>query len=79
MTSPAHRLFVYSNPVDGREDEYNDWYDSVHIAEVLEVEGFVGCQRFSVDPGTDSAPARYLAIYEIDSEDPVASFATLQA
>ena len=76
---PAHRLFVYSNPVEGREAEYNDWYDGVHITEVLEVDGFVGCQRFRVDPGTDGAPARYLAIYEIDSDDPAASFAALRA
>jgi hypothetical protein len=79
MTSAAHRLLVFSNPVAGREDEYNHWYDTVHMTEVLEVEGFVGCQRFAVDPETGDAPARYLAIYEIDHDDPTAAFATLQS
>ncbi|MEM7286741.1 MAG: hypothetical protein AAF480_10355, partial [Actinomycetota bacterium] len=74
----AHRLFVFSNPVDGREDEYNDWYDDVHIAEVLEVDGFVACQRFTA-AGGDDAPARYLAVYEMDADDPIAAYDTLRA
>jgi len=78
MGSATHRLFVFSNPVEGREDEYNDWYDDVHMREVLEVDGFVACQRFAVDPGTEGAPARYLAVYEIDAADPAAAYATLQ-
>jgi hypothetical protein len=78
-TGARHRLLVFSNPVAGRDDDYNHWYDTVHITEVLEVDGFVGCQRFAVDPGTPGAPARYLAIYEIDADDPVAAFTTLQS
>jgi hypothetical protein len=78
MGSPAHRLMVFSNPVEGREDEYNEWYDGVHIDEVLEVDAFVACQRFTADDGTEGAPARYLAVYEIDADDPVAAYATLQ-
>jgi hypothetical protein len=76
-TTARHRLLVFSNPVDGREDEYNAWYDDVHIGEVLEVDGFVGCQRFAVASG--DAPARYLAVYEIDADDPVEAFGRLSA
>lgn len=78
MSTAPHRLFVFSNPVEGREAEYNEWYDTVHIDEVLQVDGFVACQRFVVDPGARDAPARYLAIYEIDDGDPAAAFARLR-
>ena len=78
MAAPAHRLLVFSDPVEGREDEYNDWYDDIHIDEVLEVDGFVACQRFVVDDDTADAPARYLAVYEIDADDPVAAYSTLR-
>jgi len=79
MAAASHRFFVFSNAVEGREAEYNHWYDTTHIEEVLEVEGFVACQRFVVDPGTEGAPAKYLAIYEIDSDDPVGAVEGLQA
>ena len=71
----THRLVVFTSAKPGREDEFNKWYDEVHLREVLEVEGFVAAQRFAVSdsqmPGldADSAPGRYLAIYEIEAPD----------
>lgn len=64
-------LTVATNPVPGREDDYNRWYDEVHLAEVLAIDGFVSAERFVVDPaGQLGAPApRYLAIYGIESDD----------
>lgn len=69
----THRLIVFTEPALGREDEYNQWYDDVHLREVLEVEGFVAAQRFKLADaqmtGMDSgAPARYMAIYEIEGD-----------
>ena len=29
-----HALFVFTDPVEGKEEEYNDWYNNVHLAEV---------------------------------------------
>jgi len=64
---------VQSNPVAGREDEYNDWYTKTHIPEILRVPGMVAAERFvlsdvqRVPPPT--APAfRYIAIYEVDGD-----------
>lgn len=70
----THRLVVFTEPVLGREDEYNEWYDDVHLPEVLEFEGFVAAQRFKLADaqmqGMDAGvPARYLAIYEIEGGD----------
>lgn len=60
-------LVVMTNPVEGREDEYNEWYSGQHLADVLAVEGFVAAQRFEFAESKLSRkpPARYLAIYEV--------------
>jgi len=68
-----HRLIVFTEPVIGREDEYNEWYDEVHLPEVLETEGFVAAQRFKVSDAQmtnmdSGVPARYLAIYEMEGD-----------
>lgn len=77
MATANHRILVFTSPVEGRENDYNEWYDNIHVGEVLQVEGFVGCQRLAANPASD-APAKYLAIYEVDADDPVAAWDTLQ-
>ena len=27
---------VFSNPFEGKDDEFNEWYDNVHLPEVLD-------------------------------------------
>jgi len=39
---------VYSNPVPGMEDEFNEWYSSRHVHEILLVPGYLSAQRFRV-------------------------------
>ncbi len=62
---------VYSNPVEGMEDEYNQWYSNVHLKEVLQIEGFNSAQRFELTSAqlVEEQEYKYLAIYEIDSDD----------
>jgi len=72
---------VLSRPRMAREQEYNEWYDEVHLADVCSVPGFVGARRY----GRSSAPvshadmAPYLAIYEIDADDPASCIDELMA
>jgi hypothetical protein len=66
-------LLVFSNPVEGREEEYNDWYTTHHLAEILAIEGFHRAQRFELTDAkmtrdTADAPWRYVAIYEVEEE-----------
>ncbi len=70
---------VLSNPVQGREDEYNAWYSDRHLGEVIAVPGFVSAQRFRLrDTEADGAPQqRYMAIYNMQTDDPEALIATL--
>src|SRR4051794_21728285 len=66
-----HLLFVHTSPVEGQEIEYNAWYDTVHLPEVLELPDFVAAQRFEVTrtPGDSPVPQRYIALYEIETDD----------
>jgi len=64
----GHILVVLTEPVAGREDEYNDWYDHTHLRDVVGLDGFASAQRYAfVAPHADSdSPLyRYLAIYEV--------------
>jgi hypothetical protein len=78
---PHFKYVVFTEPVAGREDEYNDWYTNRHLSEVLAVDGFVAAQRFRiVDLDSNGKPAsRYMAIYEIEAEDPKAVLDRLTA
>ena len=81
----VHRLIVYTEPVAGREDEYNKWYNEAHLKEVLEVEGFVAAQRFELadaqlaGPDDGAKPGRFLAIYEIEAPNLQAALDNLMA
>lgn len=63
-------LVVFTNPVEGREDEYNEWYTGRHLDDVLAAAGFSAAQRFKWVPSklSRNAPHNYMAIYEIDDE-----------
>lgn len=65
------KLIVFSNPVEGREDEYNDWYTHRHLADVLRVPGIVAAQRLrctEVQRDAGPRPWEYMAIYECRAE-----------
>jgi hypothetical protein len=68
---------VFSNAVAGREEEYNRWYSEQHLDDVLRVPGFVAAQRFRLALEDAAAPAQYLAIYELETDDPSKTLAEL--
>ncbi|MFN0030403.1 MAG: hypothetical protein ACKV2O_24885 [Acidimicrobiales bacterium] len=62
-------VMVHSNPVEGREEEFNQWYEHVHLDEVLRSAGFRSAQRFQLDAQVGFASShRYLAMYETEGE-----------
>lgn len=66
-----YTFVVLTNAVEGQEDEYNDWYNNRHLPDVLACEGFVAAQRFrltEMDPEQEF-PHRYLALYEVETDD----------
>jgi len=62
-------MVVMSNPADGKEDEYNEWYSNTHLGDVLKAEPVVAAQRFALAKGTDEPTHGYLAIYEVEADD----------
>jgi hypothetical protein len=62
---------VFTRPVAGRDAEYNEWYDSVHIPDLERLDGVLGARRFRLadmdSPQTGHPP--YLALYELDVAD----------
>jgi len=78
-----YTFIVLTNPVEGKESEYNDWYNRQHIPDVLNVPGFVSGQRFRLadaQMNRDGSRAhRYLAVYEIETDDLAATLKELRA
>ena len=74
---PKGIMVVQSRPVSAdREDEYNAWYASVHIPEILAVPGFTGARRYKVI-GPDGPV--YVAVYDIEADDVTAPVKELGA
>lgn len=73
-------LVVLTNPVEGKEDEYNRWYSDVHVREVVGIPGFISAQRFALTDAQMGAAGdhKYLAIYEVEG-DPGAALEALKA
>ena len=74
---PRAVMVVFTHPASPDvEDQYNDWYDNVHLKDLLAIPGVVAATRYRLSAnqpavgtaGPSSAP--YLAIYEIEADDP---------
>src|SRR4051812_30691352 len=69
-----HVFLVRTGPSSPeRADEYNHWYDTIHLPDLLDVKGVVGASRYQVASVQQGGAAiegpRYLAIYEVEIED----------
>jgi hypothetical protein len=63
-------MIVLSRPVEGREQEYDDWYQNFHLAQVMAIKGFKSAQRFRLSGALGArATWPFLAIYEIETDD----------
>jgi hypothetical protein len=71
------KMLVFTNAVEGRDDEYNEWYDGVHLTEVLALPEFVGATRHKLADAQmfPDQSHGYLAIYEYkgDAADAIAA------
>ena len=74
--SHEYTLIVHTSPADGREDEYNAWYDDVHLPEFSALPGVLNGRRFKVVSPDPNAKPVYAAIYET-SADPGQVFASM--
>jgi hypothetical protein len=76
-----YTFVVLTNPTAGKEAEYNKWYNEQHIPDVLNVPSFVAAQRFRLAEAqmSDTNPHRYLALYEIETDDLPSALKELKA
>ena len=73
-----HIILVLTEPTEGKEDEFNDYYENTHLDEVIETAGWQTAQRFKlVDEAGESCPLPYLAAYSVDAEDSAEILKTL--
>lgn len=62
---------VMTNSVEGKDDEFNEWYTGRHLADVVALPPYVSARRYrlaSTSPEQE-APHRYLALYEVETDD----------
>ena len=67
-------MLIFLNPADGREEEFNTFYNTRHIIDVTAVPGFVSRQRFirnetQLIGNVEPKLANYLALYQIRTDN----------
>lgn len=65
-------LLTMTEPPAPMEEEFNAWYDTEHIPERNAIPGFRGSRRW-VAPDAAPGEGRYLATYELESPDVLAT------
>lgn len=75
---PKFLVLVLTEPTEGKEAEFHDWYENVHLDEVLKTAGWSSAQRFRLAGQTgEGAPLPYLASYEAEGDGAEAVIAHL--
>ncbi len=75
-----HLVVVLTEPTEGREAEYNDYYEHQHLDDVLATTDWTSAQRFKLsDQQGMQCPLPYLALYEVEADDATEVLKTLNA
>jgi hypothetical protein len=79
---PPYILMAMTNPAEGKEEAYNQWFDEVHLPDALKVPGFESAQRYELTEAQRMPaplPYRYATVYRFESEDLPTTLAALGA
>lgn len=63
-------FLVFSNPVEGQEARYHEWYDK-HVEDLSRIPGFASARRFEIDGRRSESPGgnwRFLTLYELEGD-----------
>lgn len=74
------RMIALTTPQPGREQEFHDWYNNVHLHEIVNTFGMEKATRYELVAklmGSDTN--QFLAIYEFEADDPAAFLGTMGA
>jgi hypothetical protein len=78
-------MLVFANPIPGREAEFNDWYTNTHMGDLVQLQGWMGAQRFrivtNVQPRLSGAGYGhgYLIIWDLEDTDANPALARMTA
>jgi hypothetical protein len=65
-----YSMVVQSKAVDGKDAEYNEWYDNQHFGDICAIPGVTGGRRLEQVMTVAGEPGlKYLAIYDIETDD----------
>jgi hypothetical protein len=65
----TYKILVLTEPTPGQEAAFNDYYEAVHLDEVLATTGWNSAQRYRLaGQAGEGAPLPYLAVYEAEAE-----------
>lgn len=69
-----YSMLVYSNPVEGKEEEYMKWYREVHIPDMCRIPGVVRCTLYKVSDNQygltqEKYPYSYVNNMEMETDD----------
>src|SRR5687768_3733717 len=71
-------MVVQSKAAPGRDDDYNNWYDTIHIQDICALPGVKSGRRFGATPfALGQAGQPYLSMVEIETDDPGAFMAEM--
>ncbi|HMP56434.1 MAG TPA: hypothetical protein PKD92_07670 [Novosphingobium sp.] len=69
-------MIALTNAKPGRDAEFVEWYDNVHLAQMLSVPGVMTAQRCKLAdiPAAGTPRWGYAGIYTIEADDPAPVF-----
>ena len=80
MTKKKHLVLVLTEPTEGQEDEFNNYYENQHLEDVLATTEYRSAQRYRLTgEAGEECPLPYLAVYETEAENAAAVLADLSA
>ena len=72
------KMVALTTPLPGKEGEFNDWYQNAHLPELVNGLSMQGAQRYKLVAKMAGADEnQYLAIYDIEADDPGAFLAQM--
>ena len=68
--APKAVMVIQTDCTDpAREQEFNEWYNNIHVPDVLLTPGVIRGTRFALATTPREGQSKFLAIYELDTTD----------
>lgn len=61
-------LIALNGPTDGNEEAYTEWYNNVHAADLLSIDGAISVRRFAIER-QNRVDMPYASVTEFEADD----------